>query len=139
MKALVIGGTGPTGPFVVEGLINRHYEVATFHRGTHEVELPESVEHIHGDPHFIETLEKGLGTRTFDLVVSMYGWLRYTAQVMKDRTSRFIAVGGLPYEVLVTGNRSPKGVPISFRKLHLSSQTQNKTNSCILWPSVSKQ
>ena len=49
MKALVIGGTGPTGPFVVEGLINRGYEVAIFHRGTHEIELPESVEHIHGD------------------------------------------------------------------------------------------
>src|SRR4030043_1791420 len=95
MKALVIGGTGPTGPFVVAGLLNRHYEVATFHRGTHEVELPESVEHIHGDPHFIETLEKGLDTRTFDVVISMYGRLRYIAQVMKGRTSRFIGVGGL--------------------------------------------
>ena len=113
MKALVIGGTGPTGPFVVEGLLNRNYEVATFHRGTHEVELPASVEHIHGDPHFIETLEKSLGTRTFDLVISMYGRLRYIVQVMKGRTSRFIAVGGLPYEVLVTGSPSPEGIPSS--------------------------
>ena len=112
MKALVIGGTGPTGPFVVEGLVDRNYEVAIFHRGTHEVELPESVEHIHGDPHFIETLEQGLGQRSFDLVIGMYGRLRYVAQVMRERTSRFIAVGGLPYEVLVTGNQSPEGVPI---------------------------
>ena len=112
MKALVIGGTGPTGPFIVEGLINRGYEVTIFHRGTHEVELPESVEHIHGDPHFVETLEQGLGQRSFDLVVSMYGRLRYVAQVMKGRTSRFVAVGGLPYAILVTGDRSPEGVPI---------------------------
>ena len=114
MKVLVIGGTGPTGPFVVEGLLHRNYEVAIFHRGTHEIELPEAVEHIHGDPHFIDTLEKSLGTRTFDLVISMYGRLRYVAQVMKGRTSRFIAVGGLPYEVLVTGSQSPEGVPISI-------------------------
>jgi nucleoside-diphosphate-sugar epimerase len=112
MKALVIGGTGPTGPFVAEGLINRGYEVAIFHRGTHEVELPESVEHIHGDPHFVETLEESLGQRTFDLVISMYGRLRYVAQVMKGKTSRFIGVGGLPYAVLVTGALSPQGVPI---------------------------
>jgi nucleoside-diphosphate-sugar epimerase len=112
MRALVIGGTGPTGPFVVEGLINRGYEVAIFHRGTHEVELPESVEHIHGDPHFIETLEEGLGQRTFDLVISMYGRLRYIAQVMKERASRFIGIGGLPYAILVTGAQSPQGVPI---------------------------
>jgi len=102
---LVIGGTGPTGPFIVEGLISRNYEVAIFHRGTHEVKLPESVEHIHGDPHFIETLEQGLGQRSFDLVISMYGRLRYVAQVMKERASRFIAVAGLPYEVLVYGPR----------------------------------
>ena len=112
MKALVIGGTGPTGPFVIEGLINRGYEVAIFHRGTHEIELPESVEHIHGDPHFVETLEESLGQRTFDLVISMYGRLRYVAQVMKGRTSRFIGVGGLPYVVLTIGAMSPQGVPI---------------------------
>ncbi len=114
MKALVIGGTGPTGPFIVEGLVNRGYKVTIFHRGVHEVELPNSVEHIHGDPHFIDTLEKGLGTRTFDLVISMYGRLRYIAQVMKGRTSRFVAIGGLPYKALVFGGRSPKGVPISI-------------------------
>lgn len=112
MKALVIGGTGPTGPFIVEGLTNRGYDVAIFHRGEHEVELPESVEHIHGDPHFVETLEQGLGQRSFDLVISMYGRLRHVARVMKDRTSRFIAIGGLPYAILVTGAQSSEGVPI---------------------------
>ena len=38
MKALVIGGTGPTGPYIVEGLLRRGYEVTIYHRGTHEVE-----------------------------------------------------------------------------------------------------
>jgi len=60
MKALITGGTGPTGPFVVEGLLKRGYEVTIFHRGTHEAELPQEVEHIHGDPHFEETIEASL-------------------------------------------------------------------------------
>ena len=56
MKALVVGGTGPTGPYIVNGLLERGYEVAIFHRGTHEIpEIPPEVEHIHGDPHFLET------------------------------------------------------------------------------------
>ncbi|MEK7847410.1 MAG: NAD(P)H-binding protein, partial [Chloroflexota bacterium] len=95
MKALVFGGTGPTGPYVVEGLIKRGYKVTIFHRGTHEIDLPKEVEHIHGDPHFVETLEQALGKQTFDLTVAMYGRLRFVAQVMKKRTPRFISVGGV--------------------------------------------
>ena len=30
MKALVVGGTGPTGPFIVNGLVERGYEVTIF-------------------------------------------------------------------------------------------------------------
>ncbi len=34
--ALVVGGTGPTGPYIVEGLLQRGYQVAILHRGEHE-------------------------------------------------------------------------------------------------------
>ena len=51
MRTLVVGGTGPTGPFIVNGLRERGREVTIFHRGTHEVpEIPDDVRHIHGDP-----------------------------------------------------------------------------------------
>ena len=33
MKALVVGGTGPTGPIIVQGLLDRGYEVTIYHRG----------------------------------------------------------------------------------------------------------
>jgi hypothetical protein len=40
-RALVIGGTGPTGPFIVNGLRARGYATAILHRGTHEIdEIP---------------------------------------------------------------------------------------------------
>jgi nucleoside-diphosphate-sugar epimerase len=112
VKALVIGGTGPTGPLVVEGLLRRGYEVTLLHRGKHEVEFLEPVEHLHGDPHFIEPLKEALGARTFDLVIGMYGRLRYVAEAVKKRTPRFIAIGGMPYRVFVEGEKSRDGVPL---------------------------
>ena len=45
---LVLGGTGFMGPWVVRGLVADGHEVSVFHRGATEVELPESVRHVHG-------------------------------------------------------------------------------------------
>lgn len=95
MRALVVGGTGPTGPFIVNGLRARGHSVAIFHRGTHEIdEIPSDVEHIHGDPHFRETIDAALAGREFDLVVASYGRLRHLAEALAGRTERFVAVGG---------------------------------------------
>jgi nucleoside-diphosphate-sugar epimerase len=95
-KALVIGGTGPTGPHIVEGLLRRDYEVVLFHRGTHEVpEMPE-VEHIHGDPHFAETIADALAGRTFDIVVATYGRIAAIAEWCVGRCRQLITVGGVP-------------------------------------------
>ena len=55
MKALVIGGTGPSGPHIVNGLISRGYDVSVLHGGQHEIRFDEEIEHIHVDPHFQET------------------------------------------------------------------------------------
>ena len=72
--ALVIGGTGPTGPHIVNGLIDRGYETSILHRGTHDSDLiPAHVGRIIGDPHFKETLSEALGDRRFDLIVATYG------------------------------------------------------------------
>ena len=96
MKALVVGGTGPTGPFIVNGLIERGYDVTIFHRGTHEIpEIPPEVEHIHGDPHFRETIDEALGDRTFDLAVVTYGRIRFVAEALVGKVGRFVGVGGV--------------------------------------------
>lgn len=94
MKALVIGGTGATGPYVMEGLIKRGYEISMFHSGQHEVEFSRPVEHIHGDPYFRETIDEALGNRTWDLAVCMYGRLRIQAEVLKGRVKQLVGVGG---------------------------------------------
>jgi nucleoside-diphosphate-sugar epimerase len=115
LRALVVGGTGPTGPFIVRGLRERGYAVTIFHRGTHEVaEIPDDVEHIHGDPHFRETIDAALGSRKFDLVVACYGRLRHLAEATVGRTGRFVAVGGFAtYRgLLEPGHLTPAGLPV---------------------------
>lgn len=95
-RVLVIGGTGPTGPHLLQGLLDRGYQTTIFHRGTHEPPgLPE-VEHIHGDPHFRETIADAIGAREFDVVLAMYGRIRYLADAFANRCGRFIGVGGIP-------------------------------------------
>jgi|TARA_B100000959_G_scaffold278114_1_gene335845 nucleoside-diphosphate-sugar epimerase len=115
LKALVIGGTGPTGPHLVNGLIGQGYAVSIMHRGTHDSELiPASVERIIGDPHFRETLCVALAGRQFDLIIATYGRIRYIAEIVGEHTERLITVGGAPcYRgVLQPETLFPKGLGI---------------------------
>lgn len=119
MKALVIGGTGPTGPFIINGLIARGYEVAMLHRGAHELpENPPEIEHIHKDPHFRETLDEGLSGRQFDLVIATYGRIRVIAEALVGVTPRLIAVGGaVGYRGMMHPHaNTPPGMPIPTRE-----------------------
>jgi len=94
--ALVVGGTGPTGPYIVDGLRRRGFTVTILHRGTHEIdEIPDDVEHIHADPHFRETLDPALDGRSWDVTVATYGRLRHVAEAMVGHTGQFVAVGGV--------------------------------------------
>lgn len=95
-RALVIGGSGPTGPHVLEGLLERGYDVAMLHRGVHEPDgLPE-VRHIHADPHFTETLTDAVAGEEFDLVLATYGRMKVTGEVFAGRCEHLVGVGGVP-------------------------------------------
>jgi nucleoside-diphosphate-sugar epimerase len=105
--ALVVGGTGPTGPHIVNGMLERGYEVTLFHRGFHESDELPPVEHIHGDPHFRETIEESLAGRDFDVVLALYGRIRFLAEVMSGRCQQFVSVGGAPG---IRGQMAPERV-----------------------------
>lgn len=97
LRALVIGGTGPSGHLIVNGLLRRGYHVAILHTGRHELEeIPNAVEHIHTDPFSEDALRDALGDRNFDLTIAAYGRLRRIAEIMAGRTGRFISIGGAP-------------------------------------------
>lgn len=114
-RALIIGGSGPTGPHIVEGMRQRGYGVSVLSRGVHSYPFPADVERIIGDPHFEEPLARALGSRTFDVVIATYGRLKVTSRLLAGRTGHFLAVGGCaayrgftdPGDVWPVGQLSP--------------------------------
>ena len=96
-RALVVGGTGPTGHPIVAGLVDRGCDVTILHRGTHErPDTPAVVRHLHRDPYDDAALRDTLTDETFDLVVAMYGRLRRIAECTAGRVGQFVSVGGVP-------------------------------------------
>lgn len=115
MKALVIGGTGPTGPALVSGLVARRWKVEVLHRGTHESdELPPEVPHIHANPFDDAELAMALAGRTYDLVLATYGRIRDIARLLEGRTGRFVAIGGAPLYrgYMLPQDCFPQGLPV---------------------------
>ena len=96
MDALVIGGTGPTGHFIVNGLRERGYRVTILHTGSHEIpEIPDDVVHLHTNPWDEGCLREAFAARTYDLCVATYGRLRRIAELSVGRVGRFVSVGGV--------------------------------------------
>src|SRR5215210_3842469 len=96
MTAPVIGGTGPKGPHVFDGMNQRGYDVTILHRGVHEpADLP-AVRHLHADPHFVEPIVEAVGNETFDVVVATYGRIKAVAEAFAGRCGHLVAVGGVP-------------------------------------------
>ncbi|MPY92491.1 MAG: hypothetical protein GEV08_05300 [Acidimicrobiia bacterium] len=115
MRALVIGGTGPTGPTVVRGLQDRGYRVTILHTGRHESdEIPPEVEHVHTDPFSGEATAAALGERTFDLALVMYGRLRVLAPLLAERVGRLVTIGGIAARLGFVDPRDlyPGGMPV---------------------------
>jgi nucleoside-diphosphate-sugar epimerase len=96
-RALVIGGSGPTGPLVVNGLLQRGYAVSVLSTGKHPATFAGEVERITSDPHFAEPLEQALRGRQFDVTLAQYGRLRVVAAALAGRTDQFIAISARAY------------------------------------------
>lgn len=116
--ALVIGGTGPTGPPLVDGLLSRGYDLTIFHTGRHELPDGPDIPHIHGDPFDADGIAEALGDQKFDVVIATYGRVRLLAQHLAGNCGHFLAVGGTPvYDGFVNpAARYPTGVAQPVRE-----------------------
>jgi nucleoside-diphosphate-sugar epimerase len=116
--ALVIGGTGPTGPPLVDGLLARGFDVTIFHTGRHELPDGPDIPHIHGDPFDADGISAALGDRHFDVVVATYGRVRLLADHLAGRCDHFLVVGGTPvYDGYANPDeRFPTGVDLPVRE-----------------------
>lgn len=96
-SALVIGGGGPTGPLIVNGLLARGYAVSVLNTGRHPVPYDGEVERIIADPHFLEPMQEALKGRYFHVAVAQYGRLRLVAQALTGHVHHLIGIGGVFY------------------------------------------
>jgi nucleoside-diphosphate-sugar epimerase len=114
-SALVVGGTAATGPHVVQELLRLGYEPTIYHRGRHEIDALSDYEHIHGEPHFADSINADLAGRVWDVVVASYGRTRLLAAALRGRTGQFVSIGGLP--VLAPSPVVPQSERQPYREL----------------------
>jgi nucleoside-diphosphate-sugar epimerase len=117
-SALLIGGTGPTGPPIALGLAARGYEVTVLHSGGHEIPEVQHLRHLHGDVFSEEGLRTVLTSETFDVAIASYGRLRSIAEVLVGRVGRLISIGGAPVYrgFFDPAIHQPPGLPIPTRE-----------------------
>jgi len=98
-RVLVIGGTVFVGPSVVRELVAKGHEVAVFHRGEHEIDLPPSVRHIHGDRAQIVDHREAFRSFKPDTVVDMRSMTERDARAVIDAVRgiarRIVAVSSM--------------------------------------------
>jgi nucleoside-diphosphate-sugar epimerase len=84
MKILIIGGTGFTGPFTVNELVNLGHDVVLYHRGSTKHDLPSSVRHIFGDKNDLPKFASELQQLKPDVVVHMMANTKYEAHTFLE-------------------------------------------------------
>jgi nucleoside-diphosphate-sugar epimerase len=118
VKALVVGGTGPTGPHIVEGLRARGHDVTLLHRGLHENGAPTDIEHIHTDPYSAEALSEALTGRHFDVVLGLYGRVKAIGTAVRGHCDHLVCASGIAvYDGLADpSSTSPTGMAVLARE-----------------------
>ena len=98
-RVLVIGGTVFIGPAVVRQLAQSGHEVAVFHRGVNETDLPQSVRHIHGDRARIADSRAEIAAFAPDAVVDMRAMTEADAKAVADAVRgiarRYVAISSM--------------------------------------------
>jgi putative NADH-flavin reductase len=113
MEVLIIGGTGPTGVFMVEELLSQGNNVTIYHSGAHEAEFSRPVRHIHGDTKTIEGLSQALASAKFDAVINTAGRIKVVVEVVKNKVERLISISGMGvYKGLIAGQSAGTSLPI---------------------------
>ena len=96
LKILILGGTGFIGPHQVRYALQRGHTITLFNRGKTNSHLFQDVEKLRGDRNNdLKALE---GDRNWDAVIdtaSIPRWVRQTAQLLKNRSSRYMYVSSL--------------------------------------------
>jgi nucleoside-diphosphate-sugar epimerase len=98
-RIFVVGGTVFIGPSVVRQLAASGHQVAIFHRGEHEIELPADVVHIHGERDRIGDHREAIAAFAPEVVVDMRAMTeaqaRATADAVRGIARRLVVVSSM--------------------------------------------
>ena len=117
--ALLIGGTGPTGPPIVAGLEARGYEVTILHSGSHEVPEVAHLRHLHGDVFSDDGLPRPCSaTRPSTSRSPATAGCARIAECSSAASGRLLSIGGVPvyrgfFDPAV---HEPPGLPVPTRE-----------------------
>ncbi len=116
MKILVIGGTGFTGAHVLRRLVEGGHNVAVFHRGQTETEVPSVVQHIYGERKDFTVFQADFKKFAPDSVLDMIPYIEHDALTLMDTfrrlTKRVVAVSNMDvYAAYGKFRRSEPGEP----------------------------
>jgi nucleoside-diphosphate-sugar epimerase len=97
-RALVIGGTGPTGVHIVRFLAEGGFHVSVFTSGKHDsgANLPADAERLYGDARDPADIARCVADRTWDVAICTYGRLRLQADLLAGHCGRLVGVTGQP-------------------------------------------
>jgi nucleoside-diphosphate-sugar epimerase len=96
LRILIIGGTRFSGPHVVRRLTDLGHQIALFHRGETEADLPKGVKHILGDRRnitsFADELQRFAPRAVLDMIAATERDARDVMSTFKPLAQRVIAV-----------------------------------------------
>jgi nucleoside-diphosphate-sugar epimerase len=96
MRILIIGGTRFSGPHVVRRLVDMGHQIALFHRGKTEADLPKGVKRILGDRRNLSDFSDEFGRFAPEVVLDVIPATEQDARIVmstfKDMAQRVIAV-----------------------------------------------
>jgi nucleoside-diphosphate-sugar epimerase len=116
MQILVIGGTGFTGVHVLRRLVKDGHNVAVFHRGQTQTELPPAVQHIYGERKDLSTFVAVFKKFAPDVVLDMIPYIEQDALTLIDTfrsmAKRVVAISSMDvYAAYGRFRRSEAGEP----------------------------
>lgn len=94
---LFIGGGGPTGPLIVNGLLAQGHAVTVMNSGRHPATFSGEVERLVADPNFFDQVRDATKGRSFSVAVAQYGRLRHVARALTGRVEHLVGIGGMFY------------------------------------------
>ncbi len=96
MRVLVIGGTGLSGPHAVLRLLNMGHEIALFHRGQTQADLPDKIQHILGDRQhlgdYAEELRRFAPHVVLDMIPAAEDDARSVTDTFRGIAQRIVAI-----------------------------------------------